>query len=79
MLSVTKVTFCALKVHFLRYLNSLYHQDYHTALENIHRYFDYRYTYMIYHVVCYISNFLHVCLLDKTCGHLNRFIGLKYP
>nr|XP_016488569.1 PREDICTED: anaphase-promoting complex subunit 5-like [Nicotiana tabacum] len=29
------------RVHFLRYLNSLYHQDYHTALENIHRYFDY--------------------------------------
>ncbi|MCD7451278.1 hypothetical protein HAX54_010631 [Datura stramonium] len=30
------------RVHFLRYLNSLYHQDYYTALENIHRYFDYR-------------------------------------
>ncbi|OIT36539.1 PREDICTED: anaphase-promoting complex subunit 5 [Nicotiana attenuata] len=29
------------RVHFLRYLNSLYHQDYHTSLENIHRYFDY--------------------------------------
>ncbi|KAJ8555447.1 hypothetical protein K7X08_012943 [Anisodus acutangulus] len=30
------------RVHFLSYLNSLYHQDYHSALENIHRYFDYR-------------------------------------
>ncbi|CAH9075793.1 unnamed protein product [Cuscuta europaea] len=29
------------RVHFLRYLNSLYHDDYPTALENLHRYFDY--------------------------------------
>lgn len=28
-------------VHFLRYLNSLYHDDYPAALENLHRYFDY--------------------------------------
>ncbi|KAA3474666.1 anaphase-promoting complex subunit 5 [Gossypium australe] len=29
-------------VHFLRYLNNLYHDDYFSALENLHRYFDYR-------------------------------------
>ncbi|XP_062153277.1 anaphase-promoting complex subunit 5 isoform X1 [Alnus glutinosa] len=29
------------RVHFLRYLNSLYHDDYLAALENLHRYFDY--------------------------------------
>lgn len=29
------------RVHFMRYLNSLYHDDYPTALENLHRYFDY--------------------------------------
>ncbi|RAL38055.1 hypothetical protein DM860_000749 [Cuscuta australis] len=29
------------RVHFLRYLNSLYHDDYPTALQNINRYFDY--------------------------------------
>ncbi|XP_022771821.1 anaphase-promoting complex subunit 5 isoform X2 [Durio zibethinus] len=29
------------RVHFLRYLNSLYHDDYFSALENLHRYFDY--------------------------------------
>ncbi|XP_058195401.1 anaphase-promoting complex subunit 5 [Rhododendron vialii] len=29
------------RVHFLRYLNSLYHDDYPVALENLHRYFDY--------------------------------------
>ncbi|KAL0404244.1 UNVERIFIED_CONTAM: Anaphase-promoting complex subunit [Sesamum radiatum] len=30
------------EVHYLRYLNSLYHDDYPGALENLHRYFDYR-------------------------------------
>ncbi|KAL0300488.1 UNVERIFIED_CONTAM: Anaphase-promoting complex subunit [Sesamum calycinum] len=30
------------RVHYLRYLNSLYHDDYPGALENLHRYFDYR-------------------------------------
>lgn len=30
------------RVHFLRYLNNLYHDDYPVALENLHRYFDYR-------------------------------------
>lgn len=30
------------RVHFLRYLNSLYHDDYFAALDNLHRYFDYR-------------------------------------
>ncbi|XWS75705.1 hypothetical protein CRYUN_Cryun01aG0114900 [Craigia yunnanensis] len=29
------------RVHFLRCLNSLYHDDYFSALENLHRYFDY--------------------------------------
>ncbi|XP_076923679.1 anaphase-promoting complex subunit 5-like [Bidens hawaiensis] len=29
------------RVHFLRYLNSLYHNDYPVALENLNRYFDY--------------------------------------
>ncbi|KAB8420567.1 hypothetical protein FH972_024963 [Carpinus fangiana] len=29
------------RVHFLRYLNNLYHDDYLAALENLHRYFDY--------------------------------------
>uniref|UniRef100_A0A5B6Z0J0 Anaphase-promoting complex subunit 5 n=1 Tax=Davidia involucrata TaxID=16924 RepID=A0A5B6Z0J0_DAVIN len=29
------------RVHFLRYLNGLYHDDYPAALENLHRYFDY--------------------------------------
>ncbi|KAL4622206.1 hypothetical protein ACB092_06G280600 [Castanea dentata] len=29
------------RVHFLRYLNSLCHDDYFAALENLHRYFDY--------------------------------------
>ncbi|XP_031119783.1 anaphase-promoting complex subunit 5 [Ipomoea triloba] len=29
------------RVHFLRYLNSLYHDDFPAALENLHRYFDY--------------------------------------
>ncbi|XP_027063423.1 anaphase-promoting complex subunit 5 isoform X1 [Coffea arabica] len=29
------------RVHFLRYLNSLHHDDYPVALENLHRYFDY--------------------------------------
>ncbi|XP_052178885.1 anaphase-promoting complex subunit 5 [Diospyros lotus] len=29
------------RVHFLHYLNSLYHDDYPSALENLHRYFDY--------------------------------------
>ncbi|XP_062105715.1 anaphase-promoting complex subunit 5 [Humulus lupulus] len=29
------------RVHFLRYLNSLYHDDYFAALENLHCYFDY--------------------------------------
>ncbi|XP_021988313.1 anaphase-promoting complex subunit 5 isoform X1 [Helianthus annuus] len=29
------------RVHFLRYLNSLYHDDYSAALENLSRYFDY--------------------------------------
>ncbi|KAK1397212.1 Anaphase-promoting complex subunit 5 [Heracleum sosnowskyi] len=29
------------RVHFLQYLNSLYHDDYPLALENLHRYFDY--------------------------------------
>lgn len=28
------------RVHFLRYLNMLYHDDYTGALENLHRYFD---------------------------------------
>ncbi|OWM73273.1 hypothetical protein CDL15_Pgr001387 [Punica granatum] len=28
------------RVHFLRYLNSLYHDDYTAALENLHKYFD---------------------------------------
>ncbi|KAL6506801.1 hypothetical protein OROHE_022238 [Orobanche hederae] len=32
------------RVHYLRYLNSLYHDDYPGALENLHRYFDYRWT-----------------------------------
>ncbi|KAL0307203.1 UNVERIFIED_CONTAM: Anaphase-promoting complex subunit [Sesamum radiatum] len=32
------------RVHYLRYLNSLYHDDYPGALENLHRYFDYRMT-----------------------------------
>ncbi|KAG8387148.1 hypothetical protein BUALT_Bualt03G0223100 [Buddleja alternifolia] len=30
------------RVHYLRYLNSLHHDDYPCALENLHRYFDYR-------------------------------------
>ncbi|KAI4308123.1 hypothetical protein L6164_031229 [Bauhinia variegata] len=29
------------RVHFLRYLNGLSHDDYNAALENLHRYFDY--------------------------------------
>ncbi|CAL2248800.1 unnamed protein product [Prunus armeniaca] len=29
------------RVHFLRYLNGLYHDDCIAALENVHRYFDY--------------------------------------
>ncbi|XP_058071966.1 anaphase-promoting complex subunit 5 [Magnolia sinica] len=29
------------RVHYLRYLNSLYHEDYPAALENLHCYFDY--------------------------------------
>ncbi|KAL5573105.1 hypothetical protein UlMin_022702 [Ulmus minor] len=29
------------RVHFLRYLNSQYHDDYFAALENLHCYFDY--------------------------------------
>ncbi|KAB2613314.1 anaphase-promoting complex subunit 5 [Pyrus ussuriensis x Pyrus communis] len=29
------------RVHFLRYLNGLYHDDFFAALENVHRYFDY--------------------------------------
>ncbi|CAA2979095.1 Hypothetical predicted protein [Olea europaea subsp. europaea] len=29
------------RVHFLRYLNCLHHDDYPGALENLHRYFDY--------------------------------------
>ncbi|XP_024928384.3 anaphase-promoting complex subunit 5 [Ziziphus jujuba] len=29
------------RVHYLRYLNSLYHDDYFAALENLHCYFDY--------------------------------------
>ncbi|XP_022142793.1 anaphase-promoting complex subunit 5 [Momordica charantia] len=29
------------RVHFLRYLNTLYHDDYFAASDNIHRYFDY--------------------------------------
>ncbi|KAK8588596.1 hypothetical protein V6N13_087505 [Hibiscus sabdariffa] len=29
------------RVHFLRYLNNLYHDEYFSALENLHRYFDY--------------------------------------
>ncbi|XAR54475.1 hypothetical protein NMG60_11029618 [Bertholletia excelsa] len=29
------------RVHYLHYLNSLYHDDYPAALENLHRYFDY--------------------------------------
>ncbi|GAB2285057.1 hypothetical protein Dimus_019513 [Dionaea muscipula] len=29
------------RVHFLRYLNYLYHDDFSGALENLHRYFDY--------------------------------------
>ncbi|KAG9150806.1 hypothetical protein Leryth_002955 [Lithospermum erythrorhizon] len=29
------------RVHFLRYLNNAYHDDYPAALENLHRYFDY--------------------------------------
>ncbi|GAB4842872.1 hypothetical protein Ancab_012851 [Ancistrocladus abbreviatus] len=29
------------RVHFLRYLNNLYHDDFTGALENLHRYFDY--------------------------------------
>lgn len=32
-----------MQVHFLRYMNSLHHDDYSMALENLHRYFDYRY------------------------------------
>lgn len=34
--------FILLQVHYLRYLNSLYHDDYFAALENLHCYFDYR-------------------------------------
>lgn len=30
------------RVHYLHYLNDLYHEDYLGALENLHRYFDYR-------------------------------------
>lgn len=30
------------RVHYLRYLNNFYHDDYPGALENLHRYFDYR-------------------------------------
>ncbi|GMG98864.1 hypothetical protein Nepgr_000704 [Nepenthes gracilis] len=29
------------RVHFLHYLNNLYHDDFPAALENLHRYFDY--------------------------------------
>ncbi|KAL8507455.1 hypothetical protein ACS0TY_018120 [Phlomoides rotata] len=29
------------RVHYLRYLNNLYHDEYPGALENLHRYFDY--------------------------------------
>ncbi|KAI4325182.1 hypothetical protein MLD38_030600 [Melastoma candidum] len=29
------------RVHFLRYLNNLYHNDYPSSLENLHKYFDY--------------------------------------
>ncbi|XP_073139868.1 anaphase-promoting complex subunit 5 isoform X2 [Henckelia pumila] len=29
------------RVHYLRYLNNFYHDDYPGALENLHRYFDY--------------------------------------
>ncbi|KAJ4828800.1 hypothetical protein Tsubulata_010814 [Turnera subulata] len=29
------------RVHFLRYLNNMYHDDYFAALENLHCYFDY--------------------------------------
>ncbi|KAK8711873.1 hypothetical protein V6N13_147133 [Hibiscus sabdariffa] len=29
------------RVHFLRYLNNLHHDEYFSALENLHRYFDY--------------------------------------
>ncbi|RZC73573.1 hypothetical protein C5167_049056 [Papaver somniferum] len=29
------------RVHYLRYLNNLYHEDYPAALENLHCYFDY--------------------------------------
>ncbi|KAL7128634.1 hypothetical protein ABFS83_13G007500 [Erythranthe nasuta] len=29
------------RVHYLNYLNSLHHDDYPSALENLHRYFDY--------------------------------------
>ncbi|KAL5977007.1 hypothetical protein ACLOJK_021345 [Asimina triloba] len=29
------------RVHFMRYLNNLYHEDYPAALENLHCYFDY--------------------------------------
>eukprot|EP01018_Ginkgo_biloba_P014668 Gb_06472 [translate_table: standard] len=29
------------RVHYLRYLNGLYHGDYPVALDNLHRYFDY--------------------------------------
>lgn len=35
--------FILMQVHFLRYLNGLYHDDYFAALENLHCYFDYRY------------------------------------
>lgn len=47
--SLTSKTFLfifPLQVHYLRYLNNLYHDDFPGALENLHRYFDYRYAFM---------------------------------
>ncbi|KAF4400232.1 hypothetical protein G4B88_019441 [Cannabis sativa] len=35
------------RVRFLRYLNSLYHDDYFAALENLHCYFDYSLAYLM--------------------------------
>ncbi|CAI9275342.1 unnamed protein product [Lactuca saligna] len=52
------------RVQFLRYLNSLYHDDYPAALENLHHYIDYR---DLNHTNQYIVG-LALCALDNICS-----------
>lgn len=71
--SLQRMTFTVfiwcLQVHFLQYLNSLYHDDYPLALENLHRYFDYRYLAILFSYM-HLSSKLFFFVGENFSNHL---------